>query len=170
MAEEQAGQRQQAAIHAHFWGNQINIVPQNWKFPRKMKANEMIRNYFIGDVNQGIPPYGVLVSGHIRHTKWGSHNLSNMQKFMARVKELGRAKGVWVENERTWTLMSCTILYDAIKEDLILPATEGVGQQRRQDDMSWRTLVDLIRQSAKWAKECAQQIGQDDGNDEQSGD
>ena len=110
-----------------------------------MTTPMMIRNWFIGDMRQHIPPMCTLDSKNVMFISRGNSLRSKMIAFMRIVEKEARAKDVWIEKISDWDNRSVTKMWDAIKADFM----GKYGNTKRKKELAWTTVYNnMSKQNA----------------------
>ena len=64
-----------------YHNGKLQVLPVYSKFP-KITAKQLVENWFVGNLENKIPPFALLQNNHVRHINGAIKNLRMMKAFM----------------------------------------------------------------------------------------
>ncbi|GFH55956.1 hypothetical protein CTEN210_12433 [Chaetoceros tenuissimus] len=133
-----------------FHHGQLNPLPPNYEFP-SMSCASLVRNWFIGDSERNVPPFGTLDSHMVKHIgiyskknpeqrlkrPSGAADLSMMKSFMTVVERIAKENKIWKKKNERWNLDSVNKLW--LKVGPIIFTKFGIDKSNRPTQDSWKT-------------------------------
>jgi len=120
----------------------LTTLPEGWK-PSTMTHLQLIETWFLGDVENNIPPLCTVKKLNIKN----DYNFKyKMKNFIKVVEAHGREKGVWIDDPKDWEPVSVDRMWGAIKEDFLKKWCKR-KKHKSKKILSWRSAYNKMEKA-----------------------
>jgi len=125
----------------------LQVLPVYFKFPN-MTIKQLIDNWFIGSVNEKIPPFALLENNHVAHISSpksknsGRAKLRQMRSVMKVIRKYAEKEGCWTDDKSKWDVDYTSTMWNKIGEKYI--NAKFAGRKRRNAELSWKTVYNKM--------------------------
>ena len=124
-----------------YHNGKLQVLPVYWDFPN-LTIRQLIENWFVGHIQEKVPPYALLENNHVAHIKTEKNKKAGMGKLrmmrfvMRKIKMYAEYEGCWSENKEEWTVEFASTMWEKIGDKHINPNFSGA----RRAEASWKTV------------------------------